>query len=401
MTQPPENTAVARADAMKRREPTGLGTALGGACALVAAMGIGRFAFTAVLPGMMESYGFGEDVAGVMAAWNYAGYLAGVLLMRKAAGRRRYVFFIAFLFAGIVAAACMGLTAVAPILHGVRFVAGVASGACFVLCSSIVLDVLAARNRPALAGVFYSGVGAGIAISGLATGPLVASGGPEAAWFAFAAICLPLAAISIFLLRPEPIDRPPAQAAPQALPQGQSGTQHKYRLLLAAYFLEGFGYIIGTTFLVSLVRDTTNSSDVALASWTAAGCAAALSAPLWRFAARKSYLPMLILAFTLQGIGVLLPVLSGLPLAALGGGVLLGGTFMGITVLSLQYGVSLSGKPSAHTIAVMTAVYGIGQILGPIVAGGKGFHAAFIVSAAGLFVGAGLLTAALFSKDKK
>lgn len=61
---------------------SGILPALGGACGLVVVLGVGRFAYTALLPGMMETNGFGEDVAGLMASWNYAGYLAGVLAMR-------------------------------------------------------------------------------------------------------------------------------------------------------------------------------------------------------------------------------------------------------------------------------------------------------------------------------
>lgn len=214
----PTNTAVACGDDMEQHQLTGLGTAFGGACAFIVAMGIGRFAFTAILPGMMDAHGFGEDVAGIMAAWNYAGYLAGVLLMRGATGQRRYGLFIAFILASIVTTACMGFAASPAVLHGIRFIAGVASGACFVLCSSIVLDVLTALNRPVLAGIFYSGVGTGIAIGALATGPLIAVGGSQTAWFGLAAICVPLAVVSIFFLRSAKVGLSPAQDAPRTRP---------------------------------------------------------------------------------------------------------------------------------------------------------------------------------------
>lgn len=79
---------------MRLNDKSGLGLAIGGACVLIVAMGIGRFAFTAVLPGMMEVYGFDESVAGNMAAWNYAGYLAGVMLVRGVKGKLRYTYFV-------------------------------------------------------------------------------------------------------------------------------------------------------------------------------------------------------------------------------------------------------------------------------------------------------------------
>lgn len=69
---------------------------------------------------------------------------------------------------------------------------------------------------------------------------------------------------------------------------------------------------------------------------------------------------------------------------------------MGITVLSLQYGVQISGRPSENTIGLMTALYGIGQIIGPIIAGGRGFIPAFLIASVCLFIGAALLTIAHF-----
>lgn len=371
----------------------GILSAVGGLCALAVAMGAGRFAYTAFLPGMMQAYGFGEDVAGIMAAWNYAGYLAGAVAVRgETPGPRRHALLAAALLLSLATTAGMAMVSAAASWHAIRFLAGVASGACFVLCSSIVLDTLAFLGRPALAGFLYAGVGTGIAASGALTIPFMRMGGPETAWLGLAALCVPLAAVAAVTLRPAVNHAPPPPST-----NGGSGKKRGYALLLTAYFLEGFGYIIGATFLVALVQTTTNSPETASLSWVVTGCAAAISAPLWRLAAGGSYRPMLILALSVQAAGMLLPIASASMGAALGGGLLLGGTFMGITVLSLQYGVSLSGKPSAHTIAFMTAIYGAGQILGPLAAGllarDQGLSPSFILSSCGLFLAAGLLLA--------
>ncbi len=53
-------------------------SAVDGALALAAAMGIGRFAYTALLPATQRALGAGDDVAGAIASVNLAGYLAGV-----------------------------------------------------------------------------------------------------------------------------------------------------------------------------------------------------------------------------------------------------------------------------------------------------------------------------------
>lgn len=380
---------------MKRLFTTGIAQTLGGFCTLIIAMGIGRFAYTALLPGMMNTFQLSEQQAGILAAWNYAGYLAGVLLIRKEThGKRRYMLLSLSLLFSLITTAAMGLTP--PVLwwYVLRFLAGAASGACFVLCSAIVLDTLASLKRPELGGVFYSGVGTGIALGGLGIIPLTALSGLEGAWLGLALFSVPLMLFALFALRPavnfaQPLPEAPSESKPK------HQTQRGYIILLVVYFLEGFGYIIGTTFLVALVENTSHSPALANAAWVITGLAAALITPLWRYAARKGYLPMLILAFLLQAGGVLIPAVSATPAAALLGGFLLGGTFMGITVLSLQYAITLSGKSSAHTVAIMTAVYGIGQIAGPFIAGfcsrGEGFTLAFILSSFSLFIAAGLL----------
>ncbi len=372
-------------------------TLAAGFCALIIAMGVGRFVYTSLLPGMMQAYGFDESVAGAMAAWNYAGYLTGALAARWAGrGSQRYLLFIFSLVLSLVTTAGMGLIHGEAAWHAIRFFSGLASGGIFVLASSIVLDALAALKRPELAGFLYSGVGTGIALGGIGA-PICASAfGIDGAWIAMGLVCVPLAIFAVYRLHP---GRTPAlPAMPAALAASAGGkSDSAYTRLVAAYFLEGFGYIIGTTFLVALVRSATGSNVLADASWVTTGFAAALSAPLWPLAAsRAGKLPMLILAFLLQSAGVLLPVLSASAGAAVCGGLLLGGTFMGITVLSLQHGVALSAKPSTHTIATMTVVYGIGQIIGPFVAGvtgrgGAGFSVSFVISSLCLFAAAGVL----------
>jgi len=109
----------------------------------------------------------------------------------------------------------------------------------------------------------------------------------------------------------------------------------------------------------------------------------------------------LIFAHGLQALGIVLPVISGHWLAINLGAVLFGGTFMGITALSLYIGKAMRPNKSQEVIGLLTAVYGIGQILGPLVSGvlstqSGNFDSALILSSAIVTTGGLLLVAGKF-----
>src|SRR6266581_3704939 len=62
--------------------PVPMGRAAAGAAALAVAMGVGRFAYTALLPSVQHGLGFDDATAGLIASANLVGYLAGVLWAR-------------------------------------------------------------------------------------------------------------------------------------------------------------------------------------------------------------------------------------------------------------------------------------------------------------------------------
>ncbi len=366
-----------------------------GFCGLAIAMGVGRFLYTSLLPGMMAAYGFGEAVAGAMASWNYVGYLAGALAMTRVSTSGRYPLFIFWTLLSLVTTAGMGLVKGELAWHTVRFFSGLASAGMFVLVSALVLDALARAQRASLAGFLYSGVGTGIAASGLAGPFLAARFGPDGAWLGMGLACLPFALFSFWALKPPAASRhaaPARAAAPAASALSGRSDKKAWNALFVAYFLEGLGYIISATFLVAQVGAATGSQALADASWVITGGAAACTAPLWPFLARRTgYLKALLAALLLQSLGVALPALSSAAWAALAGGLLFGGTFMGIVVLSLQYGVTLSGRSSAWSVGILTAIYGVGQIIAPVVAGklaenGAGLGISFTLSSAGLLL---------------
>ena len=84
--------------------------AIGGFIAMAAAMGIGRFVYTPILPFMAEGIGLTKPQAGLIASANFLGYLLGALAAASPflpGGKRGW--FIAGLAGSALSTAAMGL----------------------------------------------------------------------------------------------------------------------------------------------------------------------------------------------------------------------------------------------------------------------------------------------------
>jgi predicted MFS family arabinose efflux permease len=104
--------------------------------------------------------------------------------------------------------------------------------------------------------------------------------------------------------------------------------------------------------------------------WLLVGLAAAPSVAIWGMAARRvGNAKAFGLASLLQAFGVSASVLSSSVAGIIASALLLGGTVMGITALGLIEARRLAPGDVRRTLAIVTASFGVGQILGPAVAG--------------------------------
>src|SRR6476620_5642165 len=155
-----------------------------GAAALAAAMGIGRFAYTPILPLMTAQANITPQLAGNLATANYVGYLVGALagiasnrLARSAMALRvSLVVLVATLAAMPRASNAFGWL-------GLRAVAGFTSAVVFLIAVNSMLDHLG-DHSPHLPGWGFGGVGVGIALSGVLVLALPAAGWRSAWWIA-------------------------------------------------------------------------------------------------------------------------------------------------------------------------------------------------------------------------
>ena len=332
-----------------------------GLASLAAAMGIGRFAFTPILPLMQDALSVTLDDGAWLATANYAGYLLGALASFVLAPRAGVSAKWGLLVVALSTLA-MAFTDTLPVWLLLRLVAGIASAFVLVGASAWALAHLAVHRRGDLAGWVFAGVGVGIGIAGCVALLASTSGGkPEHAWAALGAAALAVAVAAWFRL---------SAAAPASEPrdgQAASPLDRSAWLLVVCYGAFGFGYIIPATFIPAAARGLLNDPLVFGWTWPLFGVAAAVSTILVTTIFRASS-PRRTAAVSLlvMAAGVAAPAvhmsLRTLAISA----VCVGGTFMVMTMAGVQEARRIAKGPPTKLIAALTAAFAIGQLAGPV-----------------------------------
>ncbi|MEI2602597.1 YbfB/YjiJ family MFS transporter [Erwinia aphidicola] len=328
--------------------------------ALVVAMGIGRFAFTPQVPLMIAEHQLSLTSAAVVAALNYLGYLCGSFDAMRATRRVEWR-----LQAGIWGAVLLTLLSACvsgPWLHGVvRFLIGWASGWGMVLIAAWSNEQLHRYQRPGLSAAVFAGPGTGIFISGmLAVGLHSLQVSAAWAWAAYGVLALILVAlIARTLPRTGQLHRPDIAPEPLRLTTG-------LKRLVWSYSLAGFGYILPATFLAQMAT-TRFPGLISQFVWPVFGGAAVIGIVIGILTRHLgSSNRRLALVLWVQALGVfasdLLPGLGGLALGA----ALVGGGFLCVVQLSLQYARELAPQHTRYLAGLLTTGYAVGQLVGPL-----------------------------------
>ena len=380
------------------RSPAAIVTA--GFLALAVAMGIGRFAFTPLLPLMNQEGKLTVAQGGWLADANYVGYLLGALFAARLRLRPPA------LVAGGLAA--IALSTMAMALPGMaawvvlRFAAGLCSAAVFVAASIWNLQALNDLGRPDLVGRVYAGVGAGIALSGLhALGAAAAGLASEALWLQLgiaAAVCS--AYVCAVLCAAVP-GHAGASAPPRPARAGAPSDSRGTAGMILSYGIMGFGYILPATFLPVMARSVVDDPRVFGLAWPVFGAMALLStlaAGAW--IRRWTRLKVWAWSQAIMGLGVALPGLWLSRWTVLSSALLVGGTLMVITLAGIQEIRERSGPRAVAGVGYMTAAFAAGQIAGPVLSAlllgslphpEKALQISFLVAAAALAASAAWL----------
>jgi predicted MFS family arabinose efflux permease len=356
-------------------------------------LGIGRFAYSLVLPDMRDALQWSYSAAGFMNTINAAGYLAGALLASKLIKRFGLAAAVRWgTLACVVSLALCALSGNFVLLSFARLLAGLGAASGFIGGAALAATI--AQSRPAranfLLSLFYAGPGLGILSSGLIAPFTLQAFGPGSWWIVWWALTLLSIVMTIPLLL-APIDASTgiADAAPATF------AIKPVLIYLAGYFLFGAGYIAYMTFMIAYVRDGGGGPAAQSAFWCLIGLSAFVTPWLWRrvLAMDRGGLSTAII-LGVNAIGAALPLFGHSPLLLATSALVFGVSFfalVGSTTAFVRFNFSPPAWPTA--IAAMTIAFGVGQTLGPIAVGAitdamGSLSYALNVSAALLAVGA-------------
>lgn len=333
--------------------------AFSGFIALIVAIGIGRFAFTPQVPLMLMEHQVTLTEVGIVAALNYLGYICGAHdAMRSTTHVERRLWCGLW---GVVLLTCLSALVTGVVWHGlIRFVIGWASGWAMVLVAAWSNERLAHYGRPMLSTAVFAGPGFGILFSGILAVvinhfALTAS----SAWWVYGVLALLLVVlITPHLPRSGSLHRPNVVAEPLVLTP-------ELKRLAWSYGLAGFGYILPATFLSQMAVARFPGTLLAYYLWPIFGLASIVGIAVGIMTHRYLTTPTrLALNLLVQAVGIIcseaIPGVLGMAIGAL----LVGGTFMNIVQLSLQYGRELAPQHTRYIAGLLTSAYALGQLLG-------------------------------------
>jgi predicted MFS family arabinose efflux permease len=331
---------------------------------MAAAMGIGRFAYTPLLPQMADEFGWSFALAGDVASANFLGYMVGALLAPKIANSPQVRLWVAFSLMASVVTTYLGAEIQGYVLWmGLRFCSGVASALCLVIVTTNLIYVLTEERSERLGNVHFAGVGVGILFCMAA---VFGEGDVAQQWARLGLLAAIMMALAWFLLADQPFrtQQSPAQA------EGATNVDATLWRLIVGYGFFGYGYVVAATFVVAMAQRIDAPGFDARTVWLVVGIALVPSVYVWQWVAnRLGLLNALRAAYLVEAAGVLMAGVSESYAWLVVACVLLGGTFAAITALGLSAARFAAPQRIAFAVSAMTVAFALGQLLGPAISG--------------------------------
>ncbi len=337
---------------------------IAGIFAIITGVGVARFAFTSLIPSMLENY-LDITFAGILASLNFAGYLTGSILsvFIKDINQKVVLFRIGLVLA-VVTTFVLAFSTNETYWIIARIIAGFAGAMGLVVGSAIVMTKLQIESKTKAMGIHFSGIGFSILTTDLINRYILSSGGTWAdAWKYLAIFGAIISIYSIYVLSFDKTVK-------------QNVVKHKFDtsvftpfviILIMAYFTEGVGFVVQGTFLPDIINHLPGLSGYGNITWTIVGLSGIPSCIIWmRLAHKYGSVNIIIIALLIQTVGILIPTLSSNIYINLLSGVFYGGTFVGLVALFMNLGGQLAKGNPVVLMGALTTSYGIGQVIAPL-----------------------------------
>ncbi|QSZ41829.1 YbfB/YjiJ family MFS transporter [Sulfurimonas aquatica] len=336
---------------------------LAGILSIIIGVGVARFAFTSLLPSMLDDF-LSIKNAGLFASFNFMGYLSGAIFSMFIKDINAKVkFFRVGIALSIVTTLLLATTTNEYIWFASRVIAGFGSAMVLIVGGAIVMLKLNHEDKTKAMGIHFSGIGFAIVISELISQYTLKYGTWEDAWMVLSVLAFLISFYSVYILS---FDKELRRDAPRHKISKSMFTPYVI-LLILAYFAAGVGFVVQATFFPDIINSLNGLDGYGNIGWLVVGLAGIPSAIIWmRLAQKYGSVNIIIIAFILQIVGILIPTMTNAISLNLLSGALYGSTFIGHVALFMHYGGKLAGKNPVIFMGAMTAAYGIGQVSAPL-----------------------------------
>ena len=338
---------------------------LTGTAALAIAVGIGRFSYTPILPYMLEELNMSKTNGGLIASWNFFGYLVGSLLSILSIFKRKlkFIFFTAIIFS-LLTTLLMSFCENVIFFILVRFLSGVSSAFVLIFGTSLILPSIQALGKKSLSTAHFMGVGLGMFLSSILVSVL---GGFNFIW---SDLWIGVTFLAILLAIPVFIFTPDQTTFSSSYNNAKNVSKIGFNLITLSYGLYGFGYVVLGTFISTMARETSGLESTESYVWLLVGLSGMPMVIFWPWIGKKIGIDIaLFLACIVMAIGILMPVLIENKLGIIFSAIFLGSTFVPITALALLEGQTRYRGSIRVSTAILTISFSIGQMIGPYFGG--------------------------------
>lgn len=389
--------------------------------AMLTALGLGRFAYSLILPGMKQGLSLNYTQAGFLGTSNMVGYLVAVPLAGVIASRfgSRRVMSLSMAITGLTLLA----TGASPSFEwAVLFqtLSGIASAGAIVPAMAMGGVWAASHKRGIASGFVTAGCGVSFFITGPVIPALVASSGDMGwryAWYVMGALVLVGGLVVAALMRNSPRDMGVEVLGyrPGMVPREKPGSALSWGLvyrsgavwhLAALYGIFGFAYVSYLTFFAAFLSQQGGLTQGIIGNmWAISGAGLIAGSLIWgSLSDRLGRKFSIAIVFFVLGAAIMLFTVSDSVIIYSLSAVLFWAAEPGVPVIvAACCGDYVGARLAPAAMGFTTLFMGVGQAIGPVVSGSmadltSSFYMSFYVAA--LVAGVGIVSALLLRQPQ-